>query len=119
MMAGKQHISSRRHGFAMADVVIGLAILAVLGTAFFTAVNRQRRGAERLADARGATWYAEYALAVMQSGRAADGVQVEPIAGDAPTSAHVWVRVRAQQNGQSAILVGLVARQALPEGGRP
>ena len=136
MRNGKYNILVRSRagrGFAMADVVLGMSILAVLATAFFTSVHRQRRGAERLADMRGATWDAEYALAVMQLGRAADApalanVHVEPTsdASAAPVAApggYTWVRVRAERNGRSATLVGLVPRGAVPEakaeGSRP
>ena len=114
--------SLSRRGFAMADVVLGMSILAVLSAAFFISVHQQRRGSERLADTRGAAWDAEYALAVMQSGRQADGLQnvhVESISdADAPAG-NIWVRVRAERNGRSATLVGLVPRDAVPKRDKP
>ena len=115
-------------GFVMADVVLGMAILAVLAAAFFVSVHKQRRGAERLADMRGAAWDAEYALAAMQSGgKPSEDVQVERLAeADGAAGAanvvpdgYAWVRVSAQRNGRAASLIGLVPRDAVAEGGKP
>lgn len=108
------------------DAVMGLAILAILAGALAVGVNRSRDAGHRLSDTRGAAWAAEQALMQMQtSGKpaASDAVAIERLeaveASSAPAG-YVWVRVRAQRNGRSATLTGLVPTSAVPaEGGQP
>jgi hypothetical protein len=101
-------------GFVTADVVMGLMIIVVLAMSLALMVSKQHRGAERLADTRGAVWAAERALATLQSGKSVDdkSIAVEPFAGEGVPAGHAWVRVRATFNGRSATLAGLVPAPA-------
>jgi type II secretory pathway pseudopilin PulG len=104
-------------GFVIIDVVIGLAILAAIGAALVVALNRQQGAAARLAETRGLTWAAEQAMAELQSGRKpqVEGVRVEASPAEAaPPAGYAWVRVRAERNGRSATLVGLVPAEVAP-----
>jgi type II secretory pathway pseudopilin PulG len=104
----------------IADAVVGLMLLAVLGTAVVIAVRSQHMASERLSDTRGATWAAEQALAQMQAGRpAGEGARVETLNADRAPEGFTWVRVRTERHGRAADLVGLVPKSSVPaEGGR-
>ena len=111
----RAHVSPR--GFVIIDVVIGLMILAAVAAALIVALNRHQHASSRLAETRGLTWAAEQAMAELQSGRKpqGDGIQVESSSTDAaPPAGYAWVRVRAERNGRSATLVGLVPAAVAP-----
>ena len=114
---------------------MGLAIITILAAALVLALNRRQHAGDRLSDTRGAAWAAEQAMAQMQAGgKPATGdwsaITVEAMPGDesAPRG-YVWVRVRADRNGRTSMLTGLVPSDSVPpatsparapaEGGRP
>jgi type II secretory pathway pseudopilin PulG len=110
----------------MVDVITGLLILVVLTALFATALARQTRGAQRLAESRAAMRLAERTLTALQSGQpppappaapADEGsaIEIAPLGPADGAPGRAWVRVTVTRNGRtSATLIGL-ARAA--EGG--
>ena len=108
----------RRRGIMVTDAVVALTIIAVLSTALVVAINRGHRATARLAAQRGATWAAEAALTQLQAGQSPnmDGIEIERLAVPKAPAGFGWVRVKAQHDGRTATLIGVVPAS---DGGRP
>jgi type II secretory pathway pseudopilin PulG len=107
----------RRRGWVFIDAITALAIVLIMLAVLATAVSRQRRGAERLAETRAAVRMAEDTLTALQSSvpppAAPQGVtvtvhptEVQP-ALPAPAGSE-WVEVTIAMNGRSTTLSGIV-----------
>jgi type II secretory pathway pseudopilin PulG len=109
-----------RHGFLIADVMMGLAVLGVVAVVLISASSRTGRAADRLSNARTAGRVAEQVLVEMQAGLplsqpdAETKIAVEPTAGGANVPGRRWVRVVVSFRGESRLLVGLVPEAAAP-----
>ncbi|MEA2711864.1 MAG: hypothetical protein QOF78_4465 [Phycisphaerales bacterium] len=111
-----------RSGYLMADALIALAIVLILAGVLATAVARQRRGSERLAESRAAVRLAEETLTAMQSGgqppKMPEGMNVKIRPLDPPAALEVpsgcaWVEVQVTLGaGRSSSLSGLVRADA-------
>jgi hypothetical protein len=107
-----------RRGFLVADAVIGLILLTVVGLAVATVCRWQSHAAKQLADERAATRAAEYALIELHQGHPVPAqlgepvvVRVEPASGGgAAMGGYQWVRVTATCDGRSVALVGLARK---------
>jgi type II secretory pathway pseudopilin PulG len=109
--------TTRRSGFLIIDMVIGMILLSALGLVLAVGVRAQQRGAMHLNDSRAAMRAAEAALVEMQSGAAEPsarrGVNVRVI-NESNTTAPVgyrWVRIEATCNGRAASIYGLVGQR--------
>ena len=97
----------------LADAMIGLTILAILGVVIATAMNWRQRSSERLADYRAATRAAERTLFELHQGQhptapdASAMVRVEPVADGQEIDGFRWVRVTAMCKRGVVTLVGL------------
>jgi type II secretory pathway pseudopilin PulG len=118
MRAQHRASTARCRGFFVADVVVGLILLAVVGVAVATVCRWQSRAAKQLGDQRAATRAAEYALIELHQGRPAPAqlgepavVRVEPASGGgAVLDGYQWVRVTATCDGRSITLLGLAKK---------
>jgi type II secretory pathway pseudopilin PulG len=112
------HRTHRPGGWFAADTIMGLAIVLILAALLATAVTRQRKGTERLAESRAAARVAEQIVTAMQSGAAVppapQGMNIEIRKVEAPSqpSGMSWVDVRVNQNGRSSNVIGLVRAEA-------
>jgi type II secretory pathway pseudopilin PulG len=102
-----------RRAFLLADLLVGLGIVAVLTVSVFVILDRASRIATKMSDSRNSARTAEAVLADLQADRPAGpsrdfkiNVRAEPDGVAVP--GHVWVRVTAAAHDQSAELVGLV-----------
>ena len=100
--------------FVLIDVVIGIAVLAILVVAFAAAFGEQRRASRVLTRKRAAVAAAELALNEWQVLEPAPGkdspLQVQRLDGGRTLEGYVWVRVRT---GTRSGLVGLARAAAL------
>ena len=119
---------ARRKGLFLSDVIIGLAIVAVLTVSLMAALGRHRQASRKLADLREATRSAEAVLTDLQAGRASPAsdlaftvAAISPPTGDAASgpapSGGTWVEVAVTVGGQRATLTGLVPSGAVPATG--
>ena len=105
---------ARRHAIIIADIAMGIAILAMAAVVLASAVTRQRLAFQRLADSRQAVRAAEGALAELQAGfdvahsDAETTLAVQSYNGAQAPPRRRWVEVRATVRGQSRALIGLV-----------
>jgi len=117
---GRRHPArTRRNGWALLDLVIGLSMLTLLAGFIAVAANHQAKARGRLAEQRAAVYLAESALLAVRShdgpakAELPQGAAVDVLDAKAPEG-QVWVRVTARYGSAEASLIGLV-----PEGGAP
>ena len=115
---------TRKHrGFFIAEVVAGLALLALLMTMLAVALGQRQKAMNRLADSRAALRLAEAALSAMQNKTpltgAGSGSSLSVMKLSAPCEAQgfVWAQVNTTFNGRSATLVGIVPAASIPKEG--
>ena len=100
---------------------MALAIVLIMLGVLTTAVARQRRGADRLAETRAAVRLAEDTLTAMQTGTARPNAlegttisvkptEVQPAL--AAPAGNMWVDVTVSRNGRSTTLSGVVRADA-------
>jgi type II secretory pathway pseudopilin PulG len=115
-------VTRRRRGLFLVDVVVGLAILALVGVIFAVAVGRQNRAAQRLGDQREAVRLAEAALTSLQAGGGAApspppladvSVTVRALPDPPPSPGTRWAEARADVRGRTATLIGAVPAGAV------
>ena len=113
-----------RGGYIATDAIMALAIVLIMLGVLTTAVTRQRRGADRLAESRAAVRLAEDTLTAMQSGAARPDApegttvtvrptEVQPAL--AAPAGNAWVDVTVSHNGRSTMLSGIVRADAAKE----
>jgi hypothetical protein len=102
-----------RRAFLLADVLVGLSIVAMLAGLLAVAVNRQHMAAQRLADLRSAQRLAENVLLNLQhhqpvpTAPADATIQIDrTTTGTAPTG-FTWTIVQTRVNAESTKLIGL------------
>lgn len=107
----------RNRAFFLTDAIVGLGILAVLGVVLATEVGWHTQAMQKLANRRAASHLAESAVFQLQQGRRLPNVTgqvtVQPLTNLGAVPRYQWVRVVANDEGQTAALVGLVRRDAL------
>jgi type II secretory pathway pseudopilin PulG len=112
---------NKRHqpaGWMIADVLIAMAIIVILATVLATAVTRQQRASNHLADSRAAARLAEQTLTALQRGDAAPPapeaakIEVRAVDAPAPSTTSRWVQVRATLRGRSSDVIGIVRADA-------
>jgi type II secretory pathway pseudopilin PulG len=112
----------RRRGWVAADAITALAIVLILLGVLTTAVTRQQRGANRLAETRAAVRLAEDTLTAMQSGAkppaTPDGMKVTVRPAEAKSElaappAFVWVDITITHRGRDTTLSGLARADAI------
>ncbi|MEO6436393.1 MAG: hypothetical protein ABIP55_11640 [Tepidisphaeraceae bacterium] len=97
----------------MIDAIVALGLIVLLTTMFATAVNRQRKGADRLATSREATRLAEQAMVALQTSQPAptppDGATLQVHASGAGTApaGWKWIRIDVTSAGRTSTLTGL------------
>jgi hypothetical protein len=104
----------------LADAVIALTLVAMLGAVLMVLANRHARATRELGATRAAVRMAEAALMEMQGGRPAPAsVRVRRLTPAAEGA--VWVEVTAAVEGREVALIGLVRESAAggAEGGGP
>lgn len=100
----------------MLDIVVGLAIVAVLTIGLTVTVGEHHRAMSRLRDSGEALRLAERALAELQSSAKASTIEhatvkVEPIAVDGAPAGWRWVRVSVTLRRGAAELTGLAPQE--------
>ena len=115
--------NTRRHrGIFMADAVMALALVAIVGILLAVSVNRQQRASNRLAESRASVSLAEQTLTSLQSGQSTpkvpEGAEIRVNRLDTPSGAGglVWATVETKVDGRSASLTGLVRADAVNQG---
>jgi len=102
-----------RRAFLLADVIVGLSIVALLAGILAVAVNRQYVARQRLADSRSAERLAEYVLLSLQHNQPvppapADAtIEIHRAAGGIAPAGFAWTIVQTHVNSESAKLIGL------------
>ncbi len=112
----------RRNGWVFIDAVTAMILLAIAATLLVVAVNRQRRGLDRLDQTRSAFRVAESAMSALQSGRSPSPdfpVHVTLLSTASPSPDMHWIDLTAQVDGRSAHLIGLVPTTAPNPGANP
>lgn len=112
-----------RRGVILADVVLGLVIVAATGALLSTTIARHHKAGERLAGSRAAVRAAERVLTDLQLEQPPpandDGSRWEIQRLEAPAPpGQSWVEVRAFSQERSASLTGLVPAGSV-NGGAP
>jgi hypothetical protein len=104
----------------MADIMIGLGMVAALAAVLASAVGRERTAELRLADDRAAVRVAEHALLDLQNSQPlpplpADVRVAVHAVSDAPVApaGFAWADVEATVRGRQASLVGIVPAGAM------
>jgi type II secretory pathway pseudopilin PulG len=114
----------RPGGYIATDAIMALAIVLIMLSVLTTAVSRQRRGADRLAETRAAVRLAEDTLTAMQTGAARPDVPEETTVSVKPTdvqpalaapAGNAWVDVIVSHKGRSTTLSGIVRADAAKE----
>ncbi len=110
---------ARAHAFVVAEVVMAMAVVAILATALTVTVAKQQRAMARLDQSRAAMRFAEAALLSLQTSRPSPppraGMSLHVIAvanSEAPVGC-AWATIHVDGNGPSAELTGLVRADAL------
>ncbi len=113
----------RRSGIILADVVLGLLIVAATGALLSTTISQHHKAAERLAGSRAAVRAAERVLShlqLRQTPAASDHNlkwELRPLEAVAP-SGHAWLEVRVVHRQRSASVTGIVPAPSV-QGGVP
>ena len=111
----------KRRGIMLTDVVLGIALLAMVAALLATTVARQAQATERLAASRAAMRFAERVVGDLQLGQAPPASdertrwQVKPLESPAPRG-RVWVEVRVTHRGREATLTAVVPASAVRKG---
>jgi len=113
-----------RRAFMLPDVIVGIAIVAVLLVIMTVVLSRQQQAAAALAEHRRATRAAEAALIDLQMGHALEqgkSISTRDVAGVPAPAGYRWIQVEAISGKQRSVIVGLVPQNAiLPStGGQP
>ena len=114
----------RRYGFLMAEVIVGIGLMALVMTLLAVGAARHFRASQRLSDSRAAALLAEQTLTALQSGGVmpADNkakVVVKRLDVSSNARGLIWATVDAQVNGRTASLTGLIRADAKDAGGTP
>ena len=118
----RRRLRTRRTGYVATDAIMALAIVLVLIGILTTAVARQRRGGERLAESRAAVRLAEATLTAMQTASpppaVPEGFVVRVRSAEAPNGLRIptgcaWVDVEVSFSGRSTRLAGLARTEAV------
>lgn len=103
----------RRRGIMLTDVVLGIALLGLVGVLLATTVERHGKATQRLAASRAALRAADRVMSDLQIGQAPPASdertrwQVTPLDAPAPRG-QVWVEVRVVHRDRAATLIGAV-----------
>ncbi len=103
----------RRSGIILADVVLGLLIVAATGALLSATTSHHRKASERLAASRAAVRAAERVLSDLQLGQAPAASnenlkwELRPLEAAAP-SGHAWVEVRVVHRERSTSVTGII-----------
>ncbi len=113
-----------RRAFMLPDVIVGIAIVAVLLVIMTVVLTRQQQATAALADHRRATRVAEGALVDLQMGHALEqgkGLSARDVAGAQAADGYRWIEVEAVNGKQRSTIVGLVPKDTVapPAGGQP
>lgn len=110
-----------RSGFLLADVLLGLILLATLATVLALSLNMRSRSAIRLAHQRAALQTAQQVLAALGSDGQAPavdpGMTVQISRSGTRSGDFEWVEVTVVHEGRRAALVGLARPTTQPGGG--
>lgn len=101
---------ARRTGFLLADVIVGMFILALLTTVLLVSLNLRSKSMRKLESQRAALEQAERVLAGLQSGGVPSELQGSQLA-VRRTGKRVgtmeWVEVSISREGRTAAITGL------------
>ena len=114
-------MNTKRCGFVVMDVILGMAIVTTLMVLLAVAVQKQRQASLELADQRRAARELEAVMATLQHGGPAPNpqppqtVSINVLPDLAPIDGYVWVRLSTRGGRAEVDLTGLVPRdQAVP-----
>lgn len=99
-------------GWVFLDVVMALAIIAILAAILGAAAAARQRALHHLADSRAADRLAEAALISLQTGQAAPAgsIVIRDLSTASPVPAQSWIEVHATVNNRQADIIGLVPK---------
>lgn len=110
---------NKRTAFMFADVLMALAVIAVIGGVLLMTLGRHHRAMRSLADGRRAAELAEQALLELRtSGKTQVKAEVRRLPSEG-LQGQMWIEVRTSVGGRSATLVGLVPASAAPGEEKP
>jgi type II secretory pathway pseudopilin PulG len=101
-----------RKAFMLADALLAIAILSTMAIVLISAMSNDRRSAERLANSRAATRFAEQTLIELRQGHKAPTapdqmhVTIAPADGAAVPGLQ-WTKVTVRKGNETAMLFGL------------
>ena len=99
-------------GWVFLDVVMALAIVAILAGILGSAAAARQRALHHLADSRAASRLAESVLISLQSAQPAPAgsIVIREISTASPVPAEKWIEVQATVNNRQADIIGLVPK---------
>jgi hypothetical protein len=102
-----------RRAFVMMDMIVGFALLAMIGSLLAVGLSKMHRTSDRLAEDRALWRSAESAMLDLQTGKSIDTSQVtlKRMTADAPAG-KAWVELVVARDGRRAELIGLVPQSA-------